>query len=249
MAGLDEVNKKGSDDKYACLLIGRTMQCIGRTKCIYVECIHKKTDQDNLSWGALIPLSWEAWRTQGFFFCCGMSSLDAEHKRWECGTLFRLWLQVSLDANQLLLGVFCLAIHQANVPLNQQLMSQTHTVCSFTMGHFPAPTEWRKWEEMMRRKKIQRDRLKREENRERKATRSKMISVRWHSECYRRNGNTLKPVLTITCAHSSWCCRNASCNMTSVTWVTIEWKTHAMATTTHKNDDRVEAANKAMSLM
>lgn len=28
------------------------------------------------------------------------------------------------------------AIHQANVPLNQQLMSQTHTVCSFYNGPF-----------------------------------------------------------------------------------------------------------------
>ncbi len=99
--------------------------------------------------------------SRGFIFFTSLlwkSLLDAEHKRWVCWTLFRLRLKVSLDANQLLLGVFRVAIHQANVPLNQQLMSQTHTVCSFTMGHFTAVTGWRKWEKMMRKKKnLERD--------------------------------------------------------------------------------------------
>lgn len=68
---------------------------------------------------------------------------------------------IFLDANQLLLGVFCLAIHQANVPLNQQLMSQTHTVCSFYNGPFHCSDRVEEMRGDDEKKNTKRDRLKR----------------------------------------------------------------------------------------
>lgn len=208
--------------------------------CQLKNCISPKKKEFWIKWAEVLwcPSVWN---------CTGLkvsssakqwkSSLDAEHKRWECWTLFILRLKVSLDANQLLLGVFCLAIHQANVPLNQQLMSQTHTVCSFTMGHFTAPTLWRKWEKMMRKekKKHKRDGLKRERNK-RKDRKRKMISVQSQGSLRQDRMEIHKLIFIVHAglnnnlsAYSCWRCHNVSYNITSVKWVTVEWKTNALA--------------------
>lgn len=144
-----------------------------------------------------------------------------------------LRLQVCADANQLLLGVFCLDIHQANVPLNQQLMSQMHTVCSFTMGHFTAPTGKKKWKKMMREKKKYREIDWKESERER---------VRWYlyspiADATGENGNPQTVIFIVHASlnnnfsvYSCWRCHNVSCNITSAAWATVQWKTNALTT-------------------